>query len=448
NKGIVEWRYKTDLRLIYPAAIVDIENDGKTDILVCGSDRKLRCFTLNGKYNPRKIPWSSHRFDAAKTGSSFNKRGKQSIRITDKIELLLFGDFERTKIVEAKSKYPSGSINYETRIIRPREWFAEIYSNTDWQLDSLNKHSGHSAVKITTKDKRFLLGSTGIEVDNSLKNIDVSIWFKGKTTPTAEIIWKGVNGIIRVDQLQTHKRNNSGWVQLSKDGLVPPNSASWFKLVLGTDPSSVAWWDDAHIEGNFEVERKVTVYVNQLGFELSGQKFFTASSNYKSNSASFEIINQNNETVYSSSLVFRDRIKGAFGNDWGSYYWRGDFSQVNKPGHYRIKIILDGLEDISWPFEIADNLYWNKTVRLAYRFFYYQRCGMEIPGFHEACHLDDASDEKHEQFFDLSGGWHDAGDYNKYYNAPYVLGLANAYHIQQDLILSQEIDNDGTNEIL
>ena len=190
------------------------------------------------------------------------------------------------------------------------------------------------------------------------------------------------------------------------------------------------------------------VYVNQLGFELSGQKYFTASSNYKSNSASFEILDKNNETVYSSSLDFRDRIKGAFGHDWGSYYWRGDFSEVNNPGSYRIKIMIDGLEDISWPFEIANDIYWNKTVRLAYRFFYYQRCGMEIPGFHEACHLDDASDEKHGQFFDLSGGWHDAGDYNKYYNAPYVLGLANAYHIQQDFILSQEIDKDGTNEIL
>ncbi|VAX16629.1 hypothetical protein MNBD_IGNAVI01-2028 [hydrothermal vent metagenome] len=448
NKGFVEWRYKADLRLIYPATIVDIDNDGKTDILICGSDQKLRCLTLNKKYNPRKNPWSSYRFDAAKTGSSFNKRGKQSARINDKRELLLFGDFERVKIAEAKSKYLSGSKNYETRTKRPREWFAEISSGAKWQLDSLEKHSGHFAVKITTKDKRFQLGSTEIAVDNSLRNIDVSVWYKGKTTPTAEIVWQGANGIIRVDQLKVDEPDKSGWIQLSKNNLIPPNSASWFKLVLDAEPSAVSWWDDAHIKGNFEVERKVQVYVNQLGFELSGQKFFTASSNYKSKSASYEIVDQNDETVYSSSLKFRDRIKGAFGHDWGSYYWRGDFSQLKNPGHYRIKIILDGLEDTSWPFEIADNIYWKNTVRPAFKFFYYQRCGMEVPGFHKACHLDDAADEKHEQFFDLAGGWHDAGDYNKYYNAPYVLGLANAYQNQQDLILSEEIDKDGTNEIL
>ncbi len=448
SKGFIEWRYKTDLRLVYPATIVDIENDGKTDILICGSDKQLRCLTLNGKYNPRKIPWSSYRFDAVKSGSSFDKREKQSKRISVQKEMLLFGDFERVKIAAAKSNYPTGSKNYEVRTKRPREWFVETSSDAVWKLDTLNKYSGSSSVKIMTKNKHFILGSTEIEINNSLRNIDVSIRFNGNTTPTAEIIWKGTNGVIRVDQLQIDRQSNLEWVRLSREGLVPPNSATWFKLVLGTETSSTSWWDDAHIKGNYEMERNVQVYVNQLGFELNGPKYFTASSNYKSKTSSFEIIDQNNQTIYSSSLDFRDRIKGAFGHDWGSYYWRGNFSEVNKPGNYRIKIVIDGLEDISWPFEIADDLYWENTVRSAFKFFYYQRCGMEIAGFHKACHLDDAADEKHEQFFDLAGGWHDAGDYNKYYNAPYVLGLANAYHNQEDLILLQENNKDGSNEIL
>ncbi len=92
-----------------------------------------------------------------------------------------------------------------------------------------------------------------------------------------------------------------------------------------------------------------------------------------------------------------------------------------------------GQADTSWPFEIANNLFWEKTARPAYRFFYYQRCGMEIPGYHKACHLDDATDEAHQQQFNLAGGWHDAGDYNKYHNAPYVLGLAEAFSKQQTL---------------
>ena len=448
NKGLIKWRYKADLRLIYPATIVDIENDGKTDLLICGSDKKLRCLSLDSKYNPKNNPWPAYRFDAAKTGSSFNKLGIQSKRIIEKRELLLFGDFERVKIAEVKSNYPNGSNIYEIRNKRPREWFAEISSDAKWQLDSLNKHSGHSSVKITTKDQFFQLGSTDIVVDNNLKNIDVSIWCKGKTAPTAMVVWQGKNGIIRVDHLQIGKQNDSEWVELKKDLLVPPNSTSWFKLILNAEPSTEIWWDDAHIEGRFEVEGNVQVYVNQLGYELSGQKYFTASSNYKSNSASFEIVDQNNKTIYSSLLDYHDRIEGAFGHDWGSYYWRGDFSQIKQPGHYKIKVMLDELEDISWPFEIANNLYWENTVRPAFKFFYYQRCGMEIPGFHKACHLDDAADEEHKQFFELFGGWHDAGDYNKYYNAPYVLGLANAYNNQKDLILSKEINKDGSNEIL
>ena len=81
----------------------------------------------------------------------------------------------------------------------------------------------------------------------------------------------------------------------------------------------------------------------------------------------------------------------------------------------------------SVPFEIRQNLA-DQVSKLAYEFFYYQRCGMEIPGFHKACHLDDAKmpDGTH---LDLVGGWHDAGDYNEY-NAGftpeslYILALA------------------------
>ena len=41
-----------------------------------------------------------------------------------------------------------------------------------------------------------------------------------------------------------------------------------------------------------------------------------------------------------------------------------------------------------------------------------QRCGCDVPGWHKACHLDDAklADGTH---VDVTGGWHSAGDYNK-----------------------------------
>jgi endoglucanase len=102
----------------------------------------------------------------------------------------------------------------------------------------------------------------------------------------------------------------------------------------------------------------------------------------------------------------------------------------------------------SQAFEVGKDLLWQKTARPAYRFFYYQRCGMEIPGFHKPCHLDDATDPGHTQQWDLTGGWHDAGDYNKYHNAPYVLGLAWSYEREQALFDSQDEDKNGRGDFL
>jgi len=54
----------------------------------------------------------------------------------------------------------------------------------------------------------------------------------------------------------------------------------------------------------------------------------------------------------------------------------------------------------------------NETAQSAVDFFFIQRCGFAVPGWHKACHLDDANlpDGTH---IDATGGWHSAGDYNK-----------------------------------
>ena len=48
-------------------------------------------------------------------------------------------------------------------------------------------------------------------------------------------------------------------------------------------------------------------------------------------------------------------------------------------------------------------------VALAVGYYRYQRCGVEVPGVHPACHLDDARRRDNGQHVDQVGGWHDAG---------------------------------------
>lgn len=97
-----------------------------------------------------------------------------------------------------------------------------------------------------------------------------------------------------------------------------------------------------------------------------------------------------------------------------------DFSALDRPGEYRLEVEGVGR---SAPFRIADDLYHDPFI-LATRAMYLWRCGTAVRGEHAgdvfahgACHLEDAwldvVDGRHERR-DGIGGWHDAGDYNKY----------------------------------
>jgi endoglucanase len=107
-----------------------------------------------------------------------------------------------------------------------------------------------------------------------------------------------------------------------------------------------------------------------------------------------------------------------------------DFSAVTEPGRYIIEV-----PDLSRsaPFTIGSDI-WNAPFTTVTRAMYLWRCGTEVTGTHNgityhqhACHLDDGwldhvgGGHKHQK---STGGWHDAGDYNKYVvNVGVTVGL-------------------------
>jgi len=122
-------------------------------------------------------------------------------------------------------------------------------------------------------------------------------------------------------------------------------------------------------------------------------------------------------------------------------YWF-DFSSVTTPGNYLIRDSENEMD--SFEFEIGEHVY-REVLAQALRTFFYQRAGFEKrapyadAGYEDGpshlgplqdanCRRYDAPDDESTER-DLSGGWYDAGDYNKYTNwtAGYVVGLLNAY---------------------
>jgi hypothetical protein len=100
-----------------------------------------------------------------------------------------------------------------------------------------------------------------------------------------------------------------------------------------------------------------------------------------------------------------------------------DLSPLTAPGSYHL--YSPSLSARSYEFEIGEGVY-DKVLQAAVRTYYYQRCGTpkratEAGAWSDeaACHRKDAqarplAGAPDHGVLDLSGGWHDAGDYNKY----------------------------------
>ncbi len=127
----------------------------------------------------------------------------------------------------------------------------------------------------------------------------------------------------------------------------------------------------------------------------------------------------------------------------GDKAWWFDFSTFNTPGTFYIS---DNAGENSEEFVIDEDVYVD-ILKTAFKTFYYQRCGHDVsspyasPAYHDGvCHTQDQTakfinDPNNASLYkDLSGGWHDAGDYNKYVNFAHdaVLDMLFAYEFNPE----------------
>ncbi|MEJ7644664.1 MAG: glycoside hydrolase family 9 protein [Chryseolinea sp.] len=126
----------------------------------------------------------------------------------------------------------------------------------------------------------------------------------------------------------------------------------------------------------------------------------------------------------------------------GDKVWWFDFSSVTVPGKYYVLDVSNNLR--SFEFQIGDDVY-TEVLKHAVRTFFYQRAGFEKASVYAgtqwedgASHLKNLHDKNARQYNklndasterDVSGGWYDAGDYNKYTNwtAAYIIEFMRAF---------------------
>lgn len=200
---------------------------------------------------------------------------------------------------------------------------------------------------------------------------------------------------------------------------------------------------------------QANIHIDQFGYLPQGIKIAVISN---------PINGYNNGQTYTPSTTFRvkrvsDDQTVFVGNisTWnsgnthsqsGDRAWWFDFSTLSTEGEY---YLFDSLQNkSSYPFAINTCVY-SDAMAQAFKTFYYQRCGSVktstyVPtGYADAsCHIGGLQDTHCRLYsapsnaaneLDLHGGWHDAGDYNKYVNFTYgtLIDLLLAYAENPDV---------------
>lgn len=159
------------------------------------------------------------------------------------------------------------------------------------------------------------------------------------------------------------------------------------------------------------------IYVNQIGYPTEGVKIAVATA-----PCHFQIIKSTDHI----SVFDGTAIEAGFDASSGDQTWHIDFTGLTLPGSY---YILSGSGEKSPVFTIGKHVYRCLKNDLM-KAFYFQRCGCALTGeyagpyTHAACHMEPSvffedyiKQTPDPQTFDMTGGWHDAGDFGRYTTA-------------------------------
>lgn len=152
------------------------------------------------------------------------------------------------------------------------------------------------------------------------------------------------------------------------------------------------------------------IFVNQKGY-IPGRK---KSAVIPFPAESFELLSADGSVVYIGKTTY-------FGFDEasGDEVYTADFSVFDRTGKYRVH----AGNGYSAEFEISEDIY-TDVCRDTLKAFYYLRCGCSLDQAHAGvyehapCHTAPAVLwENHSIQKEVTGGWHDAGDYGRYVTA-------------------------------
>lgn len=213
-------------------------------------------------------------------------------------------------------------------------------------------------------------------------------------------------------------------------GKVEGNPEDLAQHSVTVDNFSLELVDDSNmVQPDAEIE-KPAINLNQVGYLPEDKK--SAVLREDAIGSEFSVINtETDEVVYTGTVGAS--VENANAGETNAI---ADFSEVTAEGTY--KVVANECE--SYPFAIGETVY-EELLRDLVRMFYLQRCGTELTDeyaedfAHPECHTGKAVIYGTDKKIDVSGGWHDAGDYGRYVVAgsKAVMDLLLAYETAPEL---------------
>ena len=163
------------------------------------------------------------------------------------------------------------------------------------------------------------------------------------------------------------------------------------------------------VAGNWAVDIP-DIAVNQIGYLPGAYKSATLRGTALSGSAA--LINED-----TGENVFEKKIGSSIDDpDTGDKEAIFNFSDIKEEGTYHV----EAGSAVSPSFRIASDVY-DEAFKASIKMLYYQRCGSELSKdlagdfAHPVCHTQaSVLYEDKSKTLDVTGGWHDAGDYGRY----------------------------------
>lgn len=269
----------------------------------------------------------------------------------------------------------------------------DISSTTDRYIEAMIQQNGGTYQAYTWK---------GLELTSTPQTVDYEFTMKAETDIMSKLVF------------------NCG-IQEKHEGVLPEH-----KIYI--DNVSIELVDDSKVDYSATRPYEAPIITNQVGYKCDSKK--TAVFRNADNESKFSVVNADtNQIVYTGDLS--DSINNTSAGETNK---TGDFSSVTQPGKYYITC---GNLDNSYTFEISDSVYSN-LIDDSVRMLYLQRCGEAVTDSdfgHPACHTGMATVYGTNDKINVSGGWHDAGDYGRYIvpAAKTIADLLYAYEANPEL---------------